>query len=189
MGVGNFWWYVLGPGTISWIALHEGGLHPALALVPIVPAMPHARSTLKKLGSDAEVSLATMQGFEEWWKVPVQVVLLLFGIVNAGVPLASVGTVTGLVLVSLVVGKPVGIVVTTALAEWCGFRRPEGLDYRSVLTLGVAAGIGFTVALFFATAAFPAGDLLNEAKMGALLSVVAFPMALMVGKAVRRANL
>jgi len=32
----------------------------------------------------------------------------------------------------------------------------------------VAAGIGFTVALFFSTAAFPLGGVLDEAKMGAL---------------------
>jgi hypothetical protein len=34
-----------------------------------------------------------------------------------------------------------------------------------------AAGIGFTVALFFATAAFPAGRLLDQTKLGALFSV------------------
>ena len=36
------------------------------------------------------------------------------------------------------------------------------------------AGIGFTVALFFATAAFPYGRLLDETKLGALLSFAAF---------------
>ena len=39
------------------------------------------------------------------------------------------------------------------------------------MTVGCAAAIGFTVALFFATAAFPPGPLLDEAKLGALLSV------------------
>jgi NhaA family Na+:H+ antiporter len=37
--------------------------------------------------------------------------------------------------------------------------------------VGCASGIGFTVALFFASAAFPRGPLLNETKIGALLSV------------------
>ena len=40
--------------------------------------------------------------------------------------------------------------------------------------VGIIAGIGFTVALFFATAAFPYGRLLDETKMGALLSFSAF---------------
>ncbi len=39
--VRSFWPYVVGPGSLSWAALHYGGFHPALALVPIVPFMPH----------------------------------------------------------------------------------------------------------------------------------------------------
>ena len=44
--------------------------------------------------------------------------------------------------------------------------------------VGIVAGIGFTVALFFATAAFPYGRLLDETKMGALLSFGAFAVGL-----------
>jgi NhaA family Na+:H+ antiporter len=43
-------------------------------------------------------------------------------------------------------------------------------------------GIGFTVALFFATAAFPPGDELDEARVGALLSFVAAPLAVWLGR-------
>jgi len=77
-----------------------------------------------------------------------------------------------------VIGKPVGIVSTTLLAERIGFRRAPGLTFGSIVVLGVMAGIGFTVALFFATAAFPPGVVLDEAKMGALISFVAGPIAL-----------
>ena len=42
----SFWPYVIGPGALSWAALHWGGFHPALALVPIVPFMPHSRRDL-----------------------------------------------------------------------------------------------------------------------------------------------
>ena len=41
---------------------------------------------------------------------------------------------------------------------------------KRIVVLGVVAAIGFTVALFFATAAFPDGELLDQTKMGALLS-------------------
>jgi NhaA family Na+:H+ antiporter len=116
--------------------------------------------------------------------VPVQFVLLLFGLVNAGVPLASVGQGTWIVLSSLVVGKPIGIVLFTFLAVAAGLRVPGGLRYRHTLVVGIAAGTGFTVALFFATAAFPAGRALDEAKMGALLSFVAAPIAIGLGRAV-----
>jgi NhaA family Na+:H+ antiporter len=46
------------------------------------------------------------------------------------------------------------------------------------------ASIGFTVALFFATAAFPGGTALTETKMGALLSVLAAPLAMFVARIV-----
>src|SRR4029078_7163557 len=39
--VKNFWLYLAGPGVVSWWALFVGGVHPALALVPIVPFFSH----------------------------------------------------------------------------------------------------------------------------------------------------
>jgi len=181
MGVARFWWYLAGPGVMSWIGLHTGGLHPALALVPIVPFMPHKHlevSLFGGFGAQSTTRNDTMNDFEHWWRIPVQLILLTFGFANAGVPLASVGSVTWIVLASLVIGKPVGIVSTTLLAERIGFRRAPGLTFGSIVVLGVMAGIGFTVALFFATAAFPPGVVLDEAKMGALISFVAGPIAL-----------
>ena len=184
-GIENFWAYVAGPGLLSWAGLYFGGLHPALALVPIVPLMPHDQYDIVTIGKRQTVRLATLQNFEHWWKVPVQIVLFIFGFANAGVPLSAVGPVTWAIMASLVVGKPAGILATTWLAELIGFRRPDGLNYRAVFALGVTAGIGFTVALFFATAAFPPGDVLNEAKMGALLSFGAAFVALGVGRALK----
>jgi NhaA family Na+:H+ antiporter len=88
-------------------------------------------------------------------------------------------------MAGLIVGKPVGILLATRLGETLGFERAAGLDYRAVAVLGVAAGIGFTVALFFTTAAFPAGPTLNAAKMGALLSFAALPLAIIVARLFR----
>lgn len=178
----NFWAYVIGGGGLSWLALHLGGVHPALALVPILPFMPHEKRDLG-LFNKAEHGLPdTMNRFEHWWKVPVQVILFFFGLVNAGVTFSSVGLGTFIVLSSLVVGKPLGIFVFTFLAVSVGLRAPGGLSYKHTLVVGLAAGIGFTVALFFATAAFPPGEILDEAKMGALLSFVAAPLAVIVGR-------
>jgi NhaA family Na+:H+ antiporter len=177
-GVKSFWLYVLVPGVLAWIALYRGGLHPALALVPIVPFMPHEKSDLMLFGRRAATGITTMNEFEHWWRIPVQIILLVFGLANAGVPLAAVGVATWVVTVSLIAGKPLGILATTLLAERLGFRRSHGLDYPSLVALGIAAGIGFTVALFFTTAAFRPGETLDEAKMGALLSFAAFPLSI-----------
>ena len=177
-GVSSFWAFVAIPGVLSWLAMHVGGIHPALALVPIVPFMPHPKSQPRLFRDRPVVSVTTMHEFERWWRIPVQFILLMFGLVNAGVPFASVGVVTWVIALSLIVGKPIGILITTLIAEQAGFSRPAGLDYRSVLVIGMTAGIGFTVALFFATAAFPPGQVLDEAKMGALFSFFAAPLAL-----------
>ena len=66
-----------------------------------------------------------------------------------------------------------------------GARLPAGLQIRDLLVVGTAAAIGFTVSLFFATAAFPAGAALAETKIGALLSFVAAPLALVMSRLLR----
>jgi len=165
----NFWPYVVGAGTVSWLAFYWGGLHPALALVPIVPFLPHA-SRDAGLFVERPNAHDTLNEFEHWWKMPVQVILFFFGLTNAGVALTSVGTGTWFVLAAILLGKPIGIVACTALSVAVGLHMPAGLNWRDLIVLGLVAAIGFTVALFFATAAFPAGELLDQTKMGALLS-------------------
>jgi len=170
-GVKSFWPYVILGGTLSWTALFYGGLHPALALVPIVPFLPHAA---RDLGLFVEAPAGTrdaLSQFERVFKYPVQVVLFLFGLVNAGVRVGAVGAGTWAVLIAIVIGKPIGIGVSIALSVAAGLRLPAHLRWNDVVVVGLAAGIGFTVALFFAVAAFPPGPILEQLKLGALLSV------------------
>ncbi len=132
----------------------------------------------------------TLNEFEHWWKNPVELVLGLFGLVNAGVAFGNVGVGTYLVLIGLIVGKPLGITLFTWIAEKVfKLEVPAGMSYRHVISLGVIAGIGFTVALFVSEAAFPAGAFSNElrdsVKMGALASffaaVIGYVVARMLG--------
>jgi NhaA family Na+:H+ antiporter len=177
--VQSFWPYVGLGGSIAWAALFYGGLHPALALVPIVPFMPRARRD-PGLFVDAPITAHdTLSHFERWWKYPVQGVLLLFGLVNAGVPLGETGPGTWLVLTSILLGKPLGIMLLTGAAVAAGLALPPRLGWRELAVASITAGIGFTVALFFAVAAFSGADsLLSQAKMGALLSILAAPLAI-----------
>ena len=169
-GVRSCWPFVLVSGVLSWSALSRAGLHPALALVPIVPFF-HGRETL--------------HDFEAWWKHPVQVILFAFGLVNAGVPILHVGTGTWAVLAGLLAGKPIGIGIAVAIAVAAGFKLPERFGWRDLAVVGCASGIGFTVALFFASAAFPRGPLLDETKLGALLSLGSAGLALGAAMALR----
>jgi NhaA family Na+:H+ antiporter len=184
----SFWPYVLGPGALSWVALYMGGFHPALALVPIVPFMPHSGVDLGLFDTREESRAGTLDRFEHWWATPVQFVLLLFGFANAGVPFEQIGPGTYYVLAGLLLGKPLGILLFSNVARLAGASLPPGLRFGDLLVVGVAASIGFTVALFFATAAFPGGTLLAETKMGALLSFAAAPLAIIVARTVGVSN-
>jgi NhaA family Na+:H+ antiporter len=185
-GVRSFWPYVMGPGALSWAALYLGGFHPALALVPIVPFMPHAPHDLGLFDPREALRANTLDQFEHWWATPVQCVLLLFGFANAGVPFEQIGPGTYYVLAGLLLGKPIGILLFSTVARLAGGSLPPGLRMGDLLVVGVVASIGFTVSLFFATAAFPAGAALAETKMGALLSFVAAPLAVVVSRVARR---
>jgi Na+:H+ antiporter, NhaA family len=178
----SFWAYIGGAGLLSWLGFDYGGLHPALALVPIIPFLPHAKRdpgffVQSRRGHD------TLSAFEHRWKLPVQIILFFFGLVNAGVAVSSVGTGTWIVLAALIVGKPFGIVGATAVGVLTGLRRPAGVQWRDLMVLGMVGGVGFTVALFFATASFAEGPPLDQTKMGALLSFVAAPLAVALARA------
>lgn len=183
--VASFWPYVFGPGALAWVALYWGGFHPALALVPIVPFMPHSASDIGLFEPRESTRPDALSRFQHWWATPVQCVLLLFGFANAGVPFSEIGPGTYYVLAALLVGKPVGIMAFSGLARLAGGRLPVGLRQADLFVMGVTASVGFTVALFFATASFPPGAALAQTKMGALLSFSAAPLAWMVSRLVR----
>jgi NhaA family Na+:H+ antiporter len=176
-GVLNFWPYILIAGALSWIGFYRGGLHPALALVPIMPFLPHAERDPGLFVDDPSLH-DTLDEFGHWWKRPVDGILFFFGLANAGVTFTNAGAGTWFVLLAILIGKPVGIVTFTALSTVGGLQRPTGMTWRDLTVVGIIAAIGFTVALFFATAAFPYGRLLDETKMGALLSFSALAIGL-----------
>ena len=183
--VHSFWPYVIGPGALSWAALHYGGFHPALALVPIVPFMPHSARDVGLFDRREADQIDTLNQFEHWWAVPVQFVLLLFGFATAGVPFEQIGPGTYFVLAGLLFGKPIGILLFSGAARLAGARLPARAPSGRLDCGRHHCGDRFTVSLFFATAAFPAGAELAETKMGALLSFGAAPLALVASRLLR----
>src|SRR5690606_10367377 len=153
LGVTNFWLYLIFAGPLSWYGFHHGGVHPALALVPIIPTLPHAADDqglfVELQQPQQEQRTDALNAFEQWWKKPVEFILMLFGFCNAGVLLGNVGLATGLVAAALLFGKPLGIYLFTVIAVKClRLQMLEGMSLRHVIVLGSIAGIGFTVALF-----------------------------------------
>ena len=183
----SFWWYLLIPGSLCWFGFLKSGIHPALGLVPIIVTMPHAHTDLGIFAREELDQDDTLNRFTGWWADPVELILGLFGLANAGVAFTSVGSATWLVLAGLLIGKPIGITMLTWFAQKVlRLEIPGGMNYRDVLTLGMIAGIGFTVALFVSTAAFKAGDPnLDAAKMGALASFGAAALAIALARILR----
>jgi NhaA family Na+:H+ antiporter len=183
-GVKNFWLYLLGPGLLSWWALFLGGVHPALALVPIVPFFPHGRRDLGLFVDPAPQAHDTMTLFERWWRLPVEGVLLLFGLVNAGVPLhgLEVGT-WGIPIAAL--GRPIGIVAAAGVALAAGLHLPHRVGWRELVVVGCTASIGLVFALFFAAAVMPPGPVLLEMRMGALLTIFGGVLAFAAARLLR----
>jgi NhaA family Na+:H+ antiporter len=180
----SHWAYLLIPGILCWLSFYKANIHAALGLVPIIPLLPHVHTDLGIFAREELHRRDTLSEFEHFWKTPVEYILFLFGLANAGVVFSSLGTGTWLVVAGLLVGKPIGITLLTLFAEKVlGLEKPAGMDYRHVLTMGMVAGIGFTVALFVSVAAFTEpGALQDSVKMGALLSFLAAPIGIVMGK-------
>ncbi|MGH1464305.1 MAG: Na+/H+ antiporter NhaA [Cognatishimia sp.] len=171
---------------ISWYGFMRSGLHPALGLLPIVPTIPHADRAFGFF-SEAETHLHDLLNvIEHALKHPVEVILFFFGLLNAGVEFSAIGDATWLVLAGLIIGKPIGIL----LFGWFGavvlkLGIPQGMRIVDLVVIGFVAAIGFTVSLFVASVAFPAGEVQDAAKMGALFSFAAAIISIVAGKLTR----
>jgi NhaA family Na+:H+ antiporter len=175
--VRTFWPYLVICGPLSWWALYLDGFHPALALVPIVPFLPHVPRSLDAFTETPDRRHDSVRHFEHLSKYPVQGVLLLFGLVNAGVLLSGYGTGTWALLLAAVVGKPFGILAAIGLGVALGLHLPLRLHRRDLVVVALATSGGFTFGLFFATAVFPVGPILAELKIGAVATGIGVPLA------------
>ena len=186
--------YILIAGTLSWVGFIMAHLHPALALVPIVPFLPGpARDTgmfvaedeadQEHAGGKHDHEHSALHNFEHNMKLPVDLGLFFFAFANAGVAFSAVNTVTWMILTSLLVGKVIGIVAFSGIGVKLGFPMPDGMSMKHLFVASIVAGLGLTVALFVAGEAFPAGSAYQgPAKMGAVLSAGAAVLAIIAGR-------
>jgi NhaA family Na+:H+ antiporter len=102
-------------------------------------------------------------------------ILPIFALANAGVPLggaeglALMNPVSMGIIFGLVLGKPIGVGAFAWLAARTGLaEKPLDIGWRQFLSASVLAGIGFTISIFIAQAAFDDPRLLSNAKIGIL---------------------
>ncbi|HEX9814876.1 MAG TPA: Na+/H+ antiporter NhaA, partial [Myxococcota bacterium] len=187
--------YIAVCGPLAWLGLFLAHLHPALALVFIVPFLPGPRRDIgmfadedevdrmgEALAQDLHMEHSPLHQFEHQMKLFVDLGLFFFAFTNAGVVLASIGTMTWLILGSLVIGKTVGITLLGLFGRMIGFPLPNRMGVRELVMAGFVAALGLTVALFVAGAAFTEPILLGQAKMGALFSGFVGLAAILIGR-------
>jgi len=105
------------------------------------------------------------------------VILPIFALANAGVALAAgsdvplIGPVNLGIVLGLVIGKPLGITLFSWLAVRLKLAElPPAVGWAQLFSASWLAGIGFTMALFIANAAFDAPEILASAKLGIFIA-------------------
>jgi NhaA family Na+:H+ antiporter len=146
--IGSYWPYLLLGGGLCWTGLFRAHLHPALALVFVVPFLLHPPAAIRHLFGEDPGDRSPLARFEHEWKVVVDFGMFLFGLANAGVQVTDVGRATWLVAGALAIGKTGGIFFMGWLGKRAGFPLPARVGAKELLL------IGLTVALFIAGEAF-----------------------------------
>jgi len=186
----------------SWVALVESGVDPVvvgLAAGLIAYAAPPARIDLERtsdlfrdfrqqptagmarqLRAGVRTAVSPNDRLQQLWHPWTSYLIVpLFGLANAGIPIdpgflskAYTSPITLGIAIGYVVGKPAGIMATSALVNKAtrGRLRPA-VGWMSVLGGGTLAGMGFTVSLLVASVAFT-GVQLREATLGVLTAAI-----------------
>ncbi len=198
LGIHSIWVYVI-LGSFVWLSLYEGGIHPTLAGVAmglLAPSTPRYQAKYIDVGELTDLSSADAARMTsdlakgsvsvvEWLQHILHpwtsyLIVPVFALANSGIEISSNGLrdaarspITWGILFGLLLGKPIGVVITTRLAIRAGIAdAPESATPRQIVGIGAAAGIGFTVALFITELAFTDPVQQSNAKLAILLSSV-----------------
>ncbi|KNC18753.1 Na(+)/H(+) antiporter NhaA [Arthrobacter sp. RIT-PI-e] len=175
-------WVILLPlGIVTWALMHASGVHATVAgvllgfCIPVLRPTPDGPPLAPRPGHPglAEVFEHRFRPLSTGVAVPV------FAFFSAGVLIGGVeGFVSALgdpvligVVLGLVLGKPVGILLTTFLvtrARKATF--DPGLSWWDLLGVGMLAGVGFTVSLLVNDLSFGAGHEHNDHAKVAILT-------------------
>ena len=170
------WWLLLPLAGLTWVFMHESGIHATVAGVLLGFAAPVLRGR-----NDTQADhLGLAEHFEHRIR-PVSTIIAVpvFAFFAAGV---TVGGWSGLsealrdpitigIVAGLVIGKTIGVFGTTYLvARFTRASLDESLRWVDILGVSALAGIGFTVSLLIGDLAYGLGsDRDDHVKVGVLV--------------------
>lgn len=168
IGVMRSYVYVI-VGLLLWFSLYKSGIHPTIAgviLGLLTPTTPftgaHSRKKREYI-DDEDGTLTIVEKLQsDYHSISAFIVVPVFAFANSGVKLSAEAARSALtspiawgIVVGLVIGKPLGIFLTSKVAVAAQMAQlPEGTKNSSLLAVGSTAGVGFTVAIFIAKLAF-----------------------------------
>lgn len=152
-------------GIVLWLSVIASGIHPTIAGVITGLLFPSGPAT-----DSPAVQVASAL------RRPVNLIILpLFAFANAGIQLTAFQPVLGAmslslgIILGLVIGKPIGIVTSCFIAVRLKLARlPENCNFKLLAKVSMLCGIGFTMAIFIGSLAFPSQALINMAKIAIL---------------------
>ena len=150
-------------GFTLWFCLYKTGVHPTLAGVILGLMTPNIVRKRTRVEDIEDGSVSVIEWLEhKFHPISTFFVVPVFAFTNTGVVItaesikdASQSVIAWGIFVGLVIGKPLGVLITSIAAKRSKLAEfPEGATNSSILATGSAAGIGFTVAIFIANLAF-----------------------------------
>ncbi|RFU23262.1 Na+/H+ antiporter NhaA [Geodermatophilus marinus] len=170
------WWLLLPLAAVTWVLVHESGVHATVAGVLLAFTVPVVRSEAAG-GPGAGPGLA--EHFEHRIRpLSAGVAVPVFAFFSAGV---TIGGLAGLtesitdsvavgIIVGLVAGKAIGITAATWLvSRFTRAELDENLGWPDVVGLALLGGIGFTVSLLITELAYGIeSETYDHAKVGIL---------------------
>ena len=180
------WPYILA-GAISFIGVAGAGLPPALGLLPVIPAIPHADRSFGFFAEAENFLHDPLNRLAHLLVRPLALVLFLFGLTRGGIDLSAGAPTTITTLAAFWIGKPLGFLLGCMLAARLTRRTlPQGIALRELLLIALLLGLGFTVPVLALDTALPGGGMAEAARLGLALSLIAGASALILARLTRR---
>ncbi len=180
------WPYVIA-GAVSYVGVAAAGLPPALGLLPVIPAIPHADRSFGLFAEAEEFLQDPLNRLAHLLVRPLAVVLFLFGLTRGGIDLLAFAPTTLTVLAAFWIGKPLGFMLGCLIAaRLTRGRLPAGVGLRELLLVALMLGMGFTVPVLALDSTLPGGSMVEAARLGLALSLLAGPAALGLSRLLRR---